>query len=719
MLIFSVSVIVIFLIIIFVSYQTVQYFLKDGPEKHPFVVFTATTSLIVAFACCAMPPFDLYVATHVSTSQYKTASDNVKQLYYTIFSTIAGYIGIVIPFTIFFYRQNSNEIGCCQRFASALKRTTMFAAGLLTAFLLGLAFRPGHTKWAKEADTQHWANKLFDTKHAGASAMLFVVGMLSSAGVCAWMTFTAYGLAVIPLNLIRGYRSLEEERLEIETKLLKIKSRERTLEMKRKSSSYTSEYEKASAIKLKRKSHALKRHTQALQDLQDASTFGGGYGALNGCGKRSKVILGMFLLLVSILITSALLLSANDTGLGSGVSSNDLKAMGHPGGNKNSKATTKGQQANGKGHVPKACLDDPNGILCAMNTGYLGTLVHKKRMYNPLDHLLVDLASSFPLDLVLLGICLIYLALASFVGLTRMGIRCLCCSVYSYRKKQSSGTAVLVLSAIFMFISLAIIVQLGSIAPQYTTFGPQHFSDDMAVPGAKGTVKVKRCTLENDLEGIVLNEKGVNIGKGMKHCTMSQVALLLIQMVKIYPIFSHVFFASSWFFVLIFIVSLTCNGMCGKKSPNFLTTDFEDDEDIGISLNARGDMRTTRRSNGESGGYLFGSSDDDTDNDFGGDDRNSGRDRIIKNSIGGRRNNRNNRQTKDGFDTRSLNTDSFDHNRRSDYTGGYRGGGMSATSKFGKYRDEPSSEEDDLENGSGSGSGDNVDYGDEEWGANY
>ena len=56
--------------------------------------------------------------------------------------------------------------------------------------------------------------------------------------------------------------------------------------------------------------------------------------------------------------------------------------------------------------------------------------------------------------------------------------------------------------------------------------------------------------------------------------------------VKIYPIFSHVFFNSSWFFVLIFIVSLTCTCRCGKKSPTFLT-DFEDDEDIGISLNAR------------------------------------------------------------------------------------------------------------------------------------
>ena len=59
----------------------------------------------------------------------------------------------------------------------------------------------------------------------------------------------------------------------------------------------------------------------------------------------------------------------------------------------------------GKGHVPKACVDDPNGILCAINTGYLGTLVHKKRMYNPLDDLLVDLARSFPLDLFLLGVC--------------------------------------------------------------------------------------------------------------------------------------------------------------------------------------------------------------------------------------------------------------------------------------------------------------------------
>ena len=74
---------------------------------------------------------------------------------------------------------------------------------LLTAFLLGLAFRPGHTKWSTEADTQHLVSKLFDTEHAGTSAVLFVVGMLSSGGVCAWMTFTAYGLAIIPLNLIR------------------------------------------------------------------------------------------------------------------------------------------------------------------------------------------------------------------------------------------------------------------------------------------------------------------------------------------------------------------------------------------------------------------------------------------------------------------------------------------------------------------------------------
>ena len=51
---------------------------------------------------------------------------------------------------------------------------------------------------------------------------------------------------------------------------------------------------------------------------------------------------------------------------------------------------------------------------------------------------------------------------------------------------------------------------------------------------------------------------------------------------------------------------------------------------------------------------------------------------------------------------------------KSNYTNGYRGGG-SGTNKFGKYRDESTDdEEDDLENG-----GNNIDYGDEDWGANY
>ena len=88
---------------------------------------------------------------------------------------------------------------------------------------------------------------------------------------------------------------------------------------------------------------------------------------------------------------------------------------------------------------------------------------------------------------------------------------------------------------------------------------------------------------------------------------------------------------------------------------------------------------------------------------------------MIKNSIGrGSGRNKYSRQTTDGFDTRDLNTDSFDHNKKSNYTNGYRGGG-SGTNKFGKYKDESTDDdEDDLENG-----GNSIDYGDEDWGANY
>ena len=581
MFLFAVAAVALFVAIVYVSFTAVRRFLiDDESHSHPLVVFTATVSLILAAACVSLPPFDLYIATHVSLKQYPSAAERVKSVYQLLFLGIACWVNLVVPMTVYFHRQDaSKNPSVYARVCAALKQSMTFAAVMVFTFLVGLAFRPGHTVWSTDAGTQHWAKKLFDTKHAGLSAILFIIGCLSTIGAFAWMSFTAYGLAAIPVNMLRGYRSIEDERLEVETELLKVRSFERSARAKETG---RSRHDQDQTKKLNDKAAALQRHTQALQDMQDASAFG--EGVSTPLTTRCRTISGGVLFLLSLLMTSALLLSANDSGLDSaGVD------------------------------AAKACKADPSSIMCSLNSGYLGNLVHKKRMYNPLDDALVKMAEHFPLDLLALGGLLLYMSVASFVGLTRMGIRCLCFAVYRYRRKQTTATAMLALSTLFMFISLAIVVQLGSVAPQYTTFGPQSYTDDMAAPGTKGVVSKARCTLQEDIRGVQLVKAGMKKGQ---RCNMSQLALLLIEMVKMYPIFSHLFFASSWVFALVFFLTMVYRGFCTRRADNFLTSDFENDLHTPPenAKNSRGDVETgkTTKSFPSDGGFTSAYRDEST-----------------------------------------------------------------------------------------------------------
>ena len=70
---------------------------------------------------------------------------------------------------------------------------------------------------------------------------------------------------------------------------------------------------------------------------------------------------------------------------------------------------------------------------------------------------------------------------------------------------------------------------------------------------------------------------------------MSQVAVLLVQMTRGYPVFSHLFFLGSWLFAAFVCVSLVARACCGKRAPNFTEFDFdgsegvEDDDDVELA----------------------------------------------------------------------------------------------------------------------------------------
>jgi LMBR1 domain-containing protein 1 len=127
--------------------------------------------------------------------------------YYALFGILSCWVTVVVPFVFSYVRLDEEDMPMCEKVASAAKATVGFAVSLVAVFLVGLAMRPGHSKWSHRPD-QHWIKMVLDTDHAGSAAILFTMGCLACAGTVLWLIFTAYGLAALPMALLKGKKAL-------------------------------------------------------------------------------------------------------------------------------------------------------------------------------------------------------------------------------------------------------------------------------------------------------------------------------------------------------------------------------------------------------------------------------------------------------------------------------------------------------------------------------
>ena len=571
--------------------QTVRHFLR--PEhRRVHVVLASSGAIFLGFCTMVLPPLDVY-----ATASHRTEPARLKAAYLILFATEIVWLSVVLPFSFFFHaandapastqntanapsfspaqrrkrQQESNSL--CARVCRALQRTLVFVFVVALAFLAGLTFRPGHEAWSAEAMTQKWMERVFDTAHQGTEALLFITGIVTTAGFAGVVLYTGYGMAALPLDLLRGYKDPEMERLEAETSLLKIRSQLRVLD--RKKSSTGSRRERAIRLKLRQKASVARQHVQALNRLTNRS----GAASCVPCrvaGPCRKVS-GAVLLVLTCLLTTAVLLSANDPGLESAAGCKGRAAAGNDAEETMARAAASaaaGAQVNNNSTIAR--------LVCEAESGYLGTLLNKPRLFNPFDESLVVLSDYFPLDLVTISGALSFMFAASLYGVSRLGLRCcICISVYRFRRRATSASAVLVFGAVCILVALALLVQVPVLAPKYATFGPQTVGDNRRV----------HCSLSDDVprRSIGGGSGSKAMVRGKRHCEMSQVAVLLVQMTRGYPIFSHLFFFGSWLFAIVVCISMVLRGCCGRRAPNFTEFDFdsldgvEDDDDVELA----------------------------------------------------------------------------------------------------------------------------------------
>uniref|UniRef100_A0A673ZSI1 Lysosomal cobalamin transport escort protein LMBD1 n=1 Tax=Salmo trutta TaxID=8032 RepID=A0A673ZSI1_SALTR len=219
---------------------------QSRQESEVISTITAICALAIALITSALLPVDIFLVSYMKhpNGTYKEwaesnetrgqIEDTVLYAYYSLYSILLFCVFLWIPFVYFYYEEKDDDnINKCSQVKNALKYTIGFiivcAALLLIGAFLPLEAPPNQngTQWEK---MQYLFEELGNNH--GVPALSFSISSLTLIGMLAVITYTAYGMSVLPLNLIKGTRSVVYERLEntedieeVENQMEKIKAK--------------------------------------------------------------------------------------------------------------------------------------------------------------------------------------------------------------------------------------------------------------------------------------------------------------------------------------------------------------------------------------------------------------------------------------------------------------------------------------------------------------
>uniref|UniRef100_A0A667YU81 Lysosomal cobalamin transport escort protein LMBD1 n=1 Tax=Myripristis murdjan TaxID=586833 RepID=A0A667YU81_9TELE len=197
-------------------------------ESEVVSTITAICALAIALITSALLPVDIFLVSFMKypNGTYKEwaannetrgqIEDTVLYGYYTLYSIILFCVFLWIPFVYFYYEERDDDnVNKCSQVKNALKYTVGFIIVCVVLLLIG-AFVPLQAPPGQNSTQWEKVQYLFEELGSGHGlpALSFSISSLTLIGMLAVITYTAYGMSVLPLNLIKGTRSVLYERLE-------------------------------------------------------------------------------------------------------------------------------------------------------------------------------------------------------------------------------------------------------------------------------------------------------------------------------------------------------------------------------------------------------------------------------------------------------------------------------------------------------------------------
>lgn len=403
-------------------------------ESEVISTITAIFALAIALITSALLPVDIFLVSYVKNQNgtfkdwadanvTRQIEDTVLYAYYTLYSIILFCVFLWIPFVYFFYEEKDEDDGnTCAQVQTACKYTLGFLLVCVALLIIG-AFVPLNIPNKKNSTEWERVKLLFEelgSSH-GLAALSFSISSLTLIGMVAAITYTAYGMSALPLNLIKGTRNASYERLENTEDIEEVEQSIQRIKAKCKDGRPLPSRDRRMLQQLEDKLRTLRRRGRRLEHIEKSC-----WTRFCGALRPLKIVWGVFFILVALLFTVSLFLSNLDKALHS------------------------------------AGIDS-------------GFIILGTNLTNPLNMLLPILQTVFPLDYILITIIIMYFIFTSMAGIRNMGIWFFWIRLYKIRRGRTRPQALLFLCMILLLIVLHTSYMIYSLAPQYVMYGSQKY----------------------------------------------------------------------------------------------------------------------------------------------------------------------------------------------------------------------------------------------------
>ena len=365
--------------------------------------------------------------------------------------------------------------------------------------------------------------------------MTFSLGILILLGTILYCLYTAPGMALLPVSLIKSAPSISAPQLAASTSSQLNQNRERQRQLEGRNEGR----EGGLDARDRRELESLVREERTLVRRERLAAENSGEGAnflirawlkIEAVFRPLKLLGGLLLLIVVLIVFASMTIT---------------------------------------------CADKIKNSVCGTSCGYL---LGETKIFNPINWLLTLTSKVFPIDYIIFLLLTLLFFCASILGVATIGIRFLWVTLFKIRKSHTSPNAMLMATVLLTLMTLALNYALAMIvAPQYATFGPQTYCDRASRhPGEQPDCSKHRKAIK------ICSERSDNPVASMV-CTPSVVSTFINRITVNFPFIGAVnFWAQFAFLGIFFVVFLVMLFRVPKLDEEQADEDLTEQEEEGL-----------------------------------------------------------------------------------------------------------------------------------------